>query len=81
MQNIDSERLAGCFRRAFGNLSPDAILTASHESISAWDSIGHITLLNLIREEFRIDIDDDEFDNSTSFSAILILIQNSSART
>ena len=76
MRDTDFERLVGCFKKVFGNLSPGDIPAATHESIAAWDSIAHITLLNLIREEFNIDIDFDEFDGATSFAAILDLIRS-----
>jgi acyl carrier protein len=75
MEDNDFERLVGCFKRVFKNLKPADIPAATHESIGAWDSMAHITLLNLIREEFNVDIDFDEFDSATSFAAILDLIR------
>jgi acyl carrier protein len=75
MDNSDFDRLVGCFRQVFADLPPSEIPKASVESLAAWDSIAHITLLNLIQEEFNIQIDLDEFDQATSFEAMLNLIR------
>ena len=75
MQNSDFDRLAGCFKQVFPDLPADEIPNASVENLAAWDSIAHITLLNLIQEEFKVEIDLDEFDQATSFNAMLKLIR------
>jgi len=73
------ERLVNCFKRVFVKLDRSAIPAATHESIAEWDSIAHVTLHSLIVEEFGIDIDFEEFDEATSFSAILDLIRTRTA--
>ena len=78
MQNAHSERLVNCFQQVFPGLSRNAIPAATHESVEAWDSIAHVTLMSLIGEEFGMDIDFEEFEGATSFAAILELV---SART
>lgn len=75
MQDTTYDRLVSCFAKAFPKLSPSEIPAASHESVAAWDSMAHITLLNLISEEFKVDIDFEEFDEATSFAAILDLVR------
>ena len=71
----DFDRLAGCFKKVFPDLPASEIPRASVESLAAWDSFAHITLLNLIQEEFNIEVDLDEFDQATSFDAMLNLIR------
>jgi acyl carrier protein len=80
MRNSDFDRLTGCFRQAFPDLPAGEIPGASVESLTAWDSITHITLLNLIQEEFEVEMDLDEFDQATSFSAMLNLIREKSGK-
>jgi acyl carrier protein len=75
MQDTTFERLVTCFEKAFGNLNPSDIPAATRENMAAWDSIAHVMLLNLVREEFDIDIDFEEFDGATSFATVLDLIR------
>lgn len=74
MQAEQSERLVGCFKKVFPNLSTAEIPSLTQEGTAAWDSIAHVTLISLIGEEFAIDLDFEEFDEATSFSAIRGLI-------
>jgi acyl carrier protein len=64
-------KLEQCFRIAFPTLDPAAIPLASVDRVPAWDSVAQITLLNLIGEEFAIDIDFEEFEGATSFPEVL----------
>ena len=69
MQDEQIEKLVSCFKKVFPNLSRTDILSASQKSVSAWDSIAHVTLISLIGEEFGIDLDFEDFDEATSFAA------------
>jgi acyl carrier protein len=51
--NLD-ERLAQVFEATFPDLSPDAIPTASIETVEDWDSLQSVTLMTLLEEEFGI---------------------------
>jgi acyl carrier protein len=63
------QRLAKCFRTVFPNLrTPE---TATQDGMTEWDSIAAITLINVIDEEFNIQIDYDEVAELTSFDRIL----------
>ena len=66
-----ASKLDHCFRIAFPNLDPAAISSANVDSVPQWDSVAQITLLNLIGEEFAIDIDFEEFEGANSFSEML----------
>lgn len=68
MSNEIDKRLIGCFQAVFPDLSEDNIPSASQESVPAWDSVAAITLINVIEEEFGIELDLDhvtEFDSFT----------------
>ena len=69
MKDEQIERLTGCFKKVFPNLSSAQTLIASQESVGAWDSIAQVTLISLIGEEFRIELDFEEFEEATSFTA------------
>jgi acyl carrier protein len=69
------DRLIRCFETVFPNVNPSDIPAATHESLAAWDSIAHVTLLSVIGEEFGIDLDFEEFEGATSFAAILNLVR------
>ena len=70
-----ASKLEQCFRIAFPNLDPAAISSASVDSVPQWDSVAQITLLNLIGEEFAIDIDFEEFEGANSFSEMLVRLR------
>ena len=70
MNNI-SERVTNCFLNVFPDVAPPDIATASTASLSAWDSIAHITLLSSIAEEFNIELEPEDFEELTSHSRIV----------
>lgn len=65
------ERLAQCFVLLFPDLNTSEILTANQRDIAEWDSIAAITLVNLIEEEFGLQIDFEALAELTSFNSIL----------
>ena len=66
-----ASKLESCFQIAFPSLDPATIPSASVDSVPQWDSVTQITLLNLIGEEFAIDIDFEEFEGANSFPEML----------
>lgn len=50
-------RLTKCFQIVFPDLPASEVPKARQESVPAWDSVAGITLLNVIEEEFEIEID------------------------
>jgi acyl carrier protein len=64
-------KLESCFRVVFPALDPAAITSATVNRVPQWDSVAQITLLNLIGEEFGIDIDFEEFEGADSFAEML----------
>ncbi len=79
MQDSDFDRLVNCFQNVFPNLSASDIPDATHANVAEWDSIAQITLLSLVGEAFSREIDFEEFEDATSFQAILKLLQANAA--
>jgi acyl carrier protein len=69
MDEIKS-RLVSCFQTVFPSLSESEVLHASQESVAAWDSVAAITLVNVIEEEFGIEMDLDALADLNSFDRV-----------
>ena len=63
-------RLANCFQTVFPNLPEAEIPSASQVSLAAWDSVNAIMLVNVIEEEFGIEMDFDRLAELSSFGGI-----------
>jgi acyl carrier protein len=70
MDNTE-ERLIKVFETVFPELSVDQIRAASQTTVANWDSVAAITLMNVMEEEFSIEIDFDRAAELSSFSEIL----------
>ena len=60
-------RLTACFQTVFPDLPPARIPHASQTSVPKWDSTAAIMLLNVIEDEFEIQIDFDLLAELDSF--------------
>ena len=63
-------RLAGCFEAVFPNLDPSQIRGADQSNVDTWDSIAALSLINVVEEEFELQMDFEEAAQLTSFRAI-----------
>lgn len=63
-------RLIDCFRIVFPDLPDGQISAATQESVEAWDSVATVTLLNVIEEQFEIQVDFDRIEELGSFQSI-----------
>ena len=54
------------FCESFGINEVDA-LKLTYQSIDAWDSVGHMSLMALLEERFEIEIDIDDIIDFSSF--------------
>jgi acyl carrier protein len=72
-----TEKLNRCFAATFPTLDPGKYAAASVESLSEWDSIKQLTLLTVIGEEFEREIDFEEFEDATSYEALIAVLQAS----
>lgn len=69
MDTIQS-RLTGCFATVFPSMAPEEIPAATQATVEAWDSIAAITLVNVIEEEFGIQMDLEALADLDSFERI-----------
>lgn len=76
-----TQRLAQCFRTVFPELPEESIYTASQETVPAWDSIAAITMVNVIEEEFQIQMDFENIESLTSFERVRDYLQQTHAFT
>jgi acyl carrier protein len=63
-------RLTNCFKTVFPDVGETQILSATQESVAAWDSIATITLVNVVEDEFGIQMDIDQLETFDSFEGI-----------
>jgi acyl carrier protein len=75
MANQIETRLRECFRTVFPDLSDGQISSASQATVSAWDSIATVTLVNLIDQEFGIELDLDKLGELVSFASIRACVE------
>ncbi len=64
-------RLVNCFQTVFPDLPDDQVELASQGNLAKWDSIAGITLVNVLEEEFQIQIDFDRLADLDSFAKVL----------
>lgn len=72
-----TEKLNRCFAVTFPTLDAGKYAAASVENLSEWDSIKQLTLLTVIGEEFGREIDFEEFEDATSYEALVGILQAS----
>jgi acyl carrier protein len=63
-------RLITCFQTVFPDLPAAEIPAASQATVAAWDSVAAITLVNVIEEEFGIQMDLDQLADLDSFTRV-----------
>ena len=80
MDNTE-ERLVGIFETVFPDLPPERVRAASQSTVETWDSVAAITLMNLIEEEFGIEMDFEDLGELTSFRRILEYLEGRTAHT
>jgi acyl carrier protein len=74
MSELES-RLRSCFAAVFPALPEDRIPAASVETVPQWDSVAHITLVDMIQQEFQVRVDDSETETLTSYRAWIDRLQ------
>jgi acyl carrier protein len=68
-------KLVECFQIVFPDLKEKDIPTASQETVAEWDSVAAITLVNVIEEQFEIEMDLDDVADLDSFDKVLAYLQ------
>jgi len=69
------QRLTKCFELVFPDLPKDEIAGASPATVAAWDSVAAITLMNVVEDEFGLQIDLDDLANLDSFDKLHSYLQ------
>jgi len=68
-------RLIKCFELVFPDLPVSQIPAASQAGVAAWDSVAAITMVNVVEDEFNIQIDLDMLADLDSFDRILAYLE------
>jgi len=76
--NDTKEKVTRCFSAVFPNLRYGEIPRASTNSLAAWGSVAHVTLLSSIEEEFGLDLELEDFEELVSYALILERLENKS---
>ncbi len=74
------QRLIKCFTTVFPSLGPQTAPGATQDTVVNWDSVNTINLLNVIQEEFGIEVDYERLEEMTSFGRIHQYILDCRAR-
>jgi acyl carrier protein len=70
MDNMEA-RLLRCFTVVFPDLSEKELADASMETVEEWDSVASVTLVNVLEEEFGIQIAPEDIEQLLSFRRVL----------
>ncbi len=69
------DRLLPCFASVFPHLSADEIRNSSVETLAAWDSLTAVTLVAVLQEEFKVEIDPLDLPELITFGAVQEYLQ------
>jgi acyl carrier protein len=61
------QRLVNCFLTVFPGNSQDRLIEATPDSIAGWDSTNHFLLLQIVEEEFGLQISEQSGGQLLSF--------------
>ena len=78
MNDIDA-RLARCFKAVLPDIPAAQLADATAETAQAWDSVALVSLLNLVSEEFDLEVDWENAGELTSYAAIRNMILSRTA--
>jgi acyl carrier protein len=68
-------KLIECFQIVFPDLKVKDIPAASQDTVSDWDSVAAITLVNVIEEQFGVEMDLDHVAELDSFEKVCTYLQ------
>jgi acyl carrier protein len=72
-------RLTACFTAVFRALEEGEVAHATVGAVEGWDSLATVTLIAVVEEEFRIQVDPDDIEQFTSFEQALRYLEARSA--
>jgi acyl carrier protein len=68
-------RVQECFQLVFPDVPEGEIASASQATVAAWDSVAAITLVNVLEEQFEIELDLDDVADLDSFEKVCAYMQ------
>jgi acyl carrier protein len=74
------DRVLKCFSAVLPHVPANLIPEATQETVSDWDSIAAITLVNVIEDEFEFTVDFDLLAELNSFDRVLLYVRNQVSR-
>ena len=69
------ERLAAIFEKVFGVEAGEFLPDLTPEDVLRWDSLGHMTLVMDLEDEFGVHFEVDEITEMTSAGKIIEMLQ------
>ena len=69
------KRLIGCFQLVFVDVPEEEISSASQATVPSWDSVASITLVNVIEDEFGVELDPDDLADLDSFEKVYSYVE------
>jgi len=78
MHNDIKRKIEGVFREVFDDESLVVSDTLSTETLSAWDSLGHIRLISALEDDLAITFTLEEIESMTSVAKILAVLASRS---
>lgn len=67
------EKITKVFADTFG-ITENEVATLQYQGIEEWDSVGHMTLIAAIEDEFGIEMDTDDIIDMSSFEKAIEII-------
>lgn len=64
------QRLINCFQVVFPDMPADEVPAASTATVANWDSVAAITMMNVLEDEFGMEMDLDDLAELDSFEKI-----------
>lgn len=77
--NNHETRLVKCFGAVFSGLSEAELRSASSTNLASWDSVTTVTLIALIEEEFKVEVDAEDLERLVSFDSVLGYLKKAEA--
>lgn len=71
-----TERLRSVFVEALELPSADGVEDLKYRDIPQWDSLGHMTLVAAIEDEFDVQLDTDQVIDLSSFKVAVDMLRN-----
>jgi acyl carrier protein len=69
------QRLTNCFQVVFPDMPQEQIAAASTATVANWDSVAAITLMNVVEDEFGLEVDLDDLAELDSFEKLHTYLQ------